>query len=100
MSFLSTPYDALRRDVDAIPGERFAVDVVLLVDFVPRSDDAVLGDDAGTDDGARADDTPLNVRAVVHDALRHRLILSYEASAEGLGPDDVLRQLVEQVAVP
>jgi MoxR-like ATPase len=43
--------------------------------------------------------TPDDVRAVVHDCLRHRIILSYEANAEGLTTDDVLRELVKQVAV-
>ena len=43
--------------------------------------------------------TPDDVRAVVHDCLRHRILLSYEAEADGLTTDDVLRNLVEQVAV-
>jgi MoxR-like ATPase len=43
--------------------------------------------------------TPDDVRAMVHDCLRHRLILSYEASADGLSADDVINELVKQVAV-
>jgi MoxR-like ATPase len=43
--------------------------------------------------------TPDNVRAVVHDCLRHRLILSYEANAEGITTDDAIREIVKQVAV-
>jgi MoxR-like ATPase len=43
--------------------------------------------------------TPDDVRAVVYDCLRHRLILSYEANAEGLTPDDVLKEIVQRVAV-
>ncbi len=43
--------------------------------------------------------TPDDVRAVVHDCLRHRLTLSYEASAEGLSADQIVDALVEQVAV-
>jgi MoxR-like ATPase len=43
--------------------------------------------------------TPDDVRAVVHDCLRHRLILSYEANADGLSADDVINELVKQVAV-
>ena len=43
--------------------------------------------------------TPDDVRAVVHDCLRHRLALSYEAEAEGLDADRVLSRLVELVAV-
>jgi MoxR-like ATPase len=43
--------------------------------------------------------TPDDVRAVVHDCLRHRLILSYEANADGLSTDDVINEVVRQVAV-
>ncbi|MEN8151800.1 MAG: MoxR family ATPase [Planctomycetota bacterium] len=43
--------------------------------------------------------TPDDVRAVVADCLRHRLILTYEANADGVSPDDVIRRLVETVAV-
>jgi MoxR-like ATPase len=43
--------------------------------------------------------TPDDVRAVVHDCLRHRIILSYEANADGLSADDVINEVVKQVAV-
>ncbi|WP_026956847.1 AAA family ATPase [Algoriphagus vanfongensis] len=43
--------------------------------------------------------SPENVRAILHDCLRHRLILSYEANADGISPDQVLDQLLEKVAV-
>jgi MoxR-like ATPase len=43
--------------------------------------------------------TPDNVRAVIHDCLRHRIMLSYEANADGVTADDVIRELVGQVAV-
>jgi MoxR-like ATPase len=43
--------------------------------------------------------TPDNIRAVVHDCLRHRLILSYEANADGITPDHVLDEILKQVAV-
>jgi len=42
---------------------------------------------------------PDDVRAIVHDCLRHRIKLSYEANADGISSDDVIRQLVELVAV-
>jgi len=44
--------------------------------------------------------TPDNVKAIVHGALRHRLILTYEAEAEGVTKDTVLDELVKLVAVP
>lgn len=43
--------------------------------------------------------SPDNIRAVVHDCLRHRLILSYEANAEGIAPDQIIDQILKQVAV-
>ncbi|MCG6910201.1 MAG: MoxR family ATPase [Deltaproteobacteria bacterium] len=42
---------------------------------------------------------PDDVRAVVHDCLRHRLILSYEANAAGMHADQVIDAVVKQVAV-
>jgi len=43
--------------------------------------------------------TPDHIRVVVHDCLRHRLILSYEANADGITPDQVLDEILKQVAV-
>ena len=42
---------------------------------------------------------PQDVRAIVHDVLRHRLTLSYEAQGEGLTPDRVVDEIVKQVAL-
>ncbi len=42
---------------------------------------------------------PDDVRAVVHDVLRHRLILSYEAGAEGVNADAVIESILKEVAV-
>lgn len=43
--------------------------------------------------------TPDNIRAVVHDCLRHRLVLSYEANANEITPDKVIDELLKKVAV-
>ena len=43
--------------------------------------------------------TPDDVRAVAHDVLRHRLMLSFEASADGITADRVVAEVVKQVAV-
>jgi MoxR-like ATPase len=43
--------------------------------------------------------TPDDLRAVVHDCLRHRLILTYEANAAGICADAVIDELIKQVAV-
>ncbi len=42
---------------------------------------------------------PQDVRAIVHDVLRHRLTLSFEAQGEGIGPDRVVDEIVAQVAL-
>jgi MoxR-like ATPase len=44
--------------------------------------------------------TPDDVRAMAHAVLRHRLILSYDASAEGIHADQVIDKILELVAVP
>ncbi len=43
--------------------------------------------------------TPDDVRAVVHDCLRHRLILSYEASADNITADQVIDEIIRLVAI-
>lgn len=43
---------------------------------------------------------PEDVKAVAYDALRHRIILSYEAIAEEMTPEDVIKILLAAVAIP
>ncbi|UTW67835.1 MoxR family ATPase [bacterium SCSIO 12643] len=43
--------------------------------------------------------TPDDIRAVVYDCLRHRLILSYEAEANSISADEVIRNILKEVAV-
>lgn len=43
--------------------------------------------------------TPDDVKAVAHACLRHRLILTYEAEADGITKDAVLDEILKQVAV-
>ena len=44
--------------------------------------------------------TPQDVKAVAPDILRHRIILSYEAEAEGKGSDDIISAILERIEVP
>lgn len=44
--------------------------------------------------------TPDDVKAVAKDVLRHRLIVTYEAEAEGLTSDDIVDRVLAGVAVP
>lgn len=43
--------------------------------------------------------SPDDVRAVLHDIFRHRLLLSFEAEAEGLDADKVIDTLLQRVPV-
>ena len=43
--------------------------------------------------------SPEDVQAVVHNVLRHRVLLSFEAEAEGVSPDDFITELVRRVPV-
>ena len=43
--------------------------------------------------------SPDNVQAIAHDVLRHRIIPSYEAEAEGITSDHIIDQLLTRVAV-
>jgi MoxR-like ATPase len=40
------------------------------------------------------------VREIAKDVLRHRLVLSYEALAEDVGPDAILDSVLGAVAMP
>ena len=43
---------------------------------------------------------PDDIQEMAFDVLRHRLILSYEAEAEGITADDFIKTLISRVAVP
>jgi MoxR-like ATPase len=43
---------------------------------------------------------PEDVKAIAHDVLRHRLVLSYEAAAEQVTADRILEQVLSAVPVP
>jgi MoxR-like ATPase len=44
--------------------------------------------------------TPQDVKAVGYAVLRHRVLTTYEAEAEGIASEDVLRQVFDTVPVP
>jgi len=43
--------------------------------------------------------SPDDVRAVIHDTLRHRILITFEAEAEGITTDKIIDTLVERVPV-
>ena len=44
--------------------------------------------------------TPEDVKAIAHDVLRHRILLSYEAQADGVTPDQFIDALLNTVPAP
>ena len=43
---------------------------------------------------------PEDVRAVVHDVLRHRIGITYEAEAENITSEDIINKIINEVEVP
>ena len=43
---------------------------------------------------------PEDVRAVAHDVLRHRIVLTYEAEASNLTSDEIISKILNKVEVP
>ncbi|MGI9228567.1 MAG: AAA family ATPase [Gammaproteobacteria bacterium] len=44
--------------------------------------------------------SPEDIQAIAFDVMRHRLILNYEAEAEGITTDTVVQELIARIAVP
>jgi len=44
--------------------------------------------------------TPQDIKSMAPDVLRHRILLSYEAEAEGISTDDLIKSLLERIEVP
>jgi len=44
--------------------------------------------------------TPDDIKALAVPVLRHRILTNFKAEAEGVNTDQVIRKLVETVAVP
>jgi len=44
--------------------------------------------------------TPQDVKTIAYDVLRHRVILTYEAEAEAITSEDVIKRILETVPVP
>ena len=44
--------------------------------------------------------TAEDVKAIAYNVLRHRLILTYEAEAENMKSDEVIKEILGQIEVP
>ena len=48
----------------------------------------------------RAYTTPQDVKDVAPDVLRHRILVTYEAEAEGITSADIVAKLLDEIPVP
>ncbi len=44
--------------------------------------------------------SPADIGYMIHDVLRHRIVLSYEARAKGISSDEVISKIVETLPIP
>jgi len=44
--------------------------------------------------------TPADIGYVIHNVLRHRIVLSYEARAKGMTADEIISKIVETLPIP
>ncbi len=44
--------------------------------------------------------TPEDVKSIAYDVLRHRVIVSFEAEADGVDSEQVIKRILEHVEVP
>ncbi len=83
--------------------ERFGLDIRPLIQFgaSPRATLALArGCRAYAFLDGRAYVTPDDVKELAPDVFRHRILLTYEAEAEGVPVDEITRRILARVAVP
>ncbi|MFT7879165.1 MAG: MoxR family ATPase [Sulfurimonas sp.] len=44
--------------------------------------------------------TPADIGFVLHDVLRHRIVLSYEARAKGMSTDEIISKIIQEIPIP
>jgi MoxR-like ATPase len=44
--------------------------------------------------------TPVDVAYIAKEIMRHRIVLTYEAEAEGITTDEIIQKVLETVAIP
>ena len=93
--------DVVRATRGTTAGELKALDGLIETGASPRASIyLVKGAKAHAFLQGRSYATPHDVKSIAPDVLRHRLILTYEAEAEGQSPDDVLHRILDNVPVP
>jgi MoxR-like ATPase len=96
--------DYIVRIVSATRAPReFGLDIAPLINFgaSPRASIWLgLAAKAGAFLSGRGYVTPQDVKSLAPDVLRHRILLSYEAEAEGRTADDLIKIILERIEVP
>ncbi|MFZ5807271.1 MAG: AAA family ATPase [Verrucomicrobiota bacterium] len=44
--------------------------------------------------------TPQDIKSIAHDVLRHRILVSYEAEAEGISSENIIQKILDTIPVP
>lgn len=44
--------------------------------------------------------TPSDIASIIKELMRHRLVLSYEAEAEGITTDELIEKIIKAVPIP
>jgi MoxR-like ATPase len=96
-----------RYDTDLVDATRhpdaYGIDVAKYIAYgaSPRASiSLILGARARALMAGRGYVIPEDVKAVAHDVLRHRIILTYEGEAEGLTTDRIIDQILKTVKIP
>ena len=113
---ICTPEDiaALRESLNQVYCDEQVGDYILEIVFKTREADAYIQNGASPRATlalnlaargnallhGRAYATPQDVKEVVHDVLRHRILLTYEAEAEGITADGLIDKILNEVPVP
>jgi MoxR-like ATPase len=44
--------------------------------------------------------TPSDIASIIKELMRHRIVMTYEAEAEGIEIDDLIEQIIKAVPIP
>lgn len=93
--------DLVRATRSPLEYELFELDGMIETGASPRASISLMkGAKAHAFLQGRSYVTPHDVKSLALEILRHRVILSYEAEAEGKTNDDVIRKILDSVPVP
>src|SRR5436853_247364 len=87
------------RPRDAAPPQ-FISDLVMWGDGPRASQYLILGGKARAIFHGRTHVTTDDIKAVAYPVLRHRLVTTFHADAEGISTDDIVRKLLREVPLP